>query len=271
MCHLPKHSHILNFFSDRVTTNKFPITVLQWDICGKYLLIGDISGNIQILVQKDNLLSEWIQFYHIRLPSEHIIRAVFFHNGRKLVMQSDKKDTTNYMEKFQRAKFAPSCRSFGDVPSEGVLVVTATGLLGAFLIPFDLPNFSKMAASQNPPTLPITLTAVTQSLGRTRSYITIADICYAKSMRCIVFFNNSIIYNCIFMSILEGHFLISVANGTCDNPASTMIHCYRVSVKKQMDSLTLTSQTLPSFFLVGGAARDIPGTGLKTIFFCSID
>lgn len=37
-----------------------------------------------------------------------------------------------------------------------------------------------------------------------------------------------------------------------------MIHCYRVSVKKQMDNLTLTSQTLPSFFLTGGAARDIP-------------
>lgn len=53
--------------------------------------------------------------------------------------------------------------------------------------------------------------------------------------------------------------MIAVANGTNENPASTMIHCYRVTVKKQLDSLTLTSQTLPSFFLTGGAARDIPG------------
>lgn len=48
-----------------------------------------------------------------------------------------------------------------------------------------------------------------------------------------------------------------------------MIHCYRVSVKKQMDSLTLTSQSLPSFFLTGGAARDIPDisvTYLKWIY-----
>lgn len=53
--------------------------------------------------------------------------------------------------------------------------------------------------------------------------------------------------------------MIAVANGTTENSASTMIHCYRVSVKKQMDNLTLTSQSLPSFFLTGGAARDIPG------------
>lgn len=54
--------------------------------------------------------------------------------------------------------------------------------------------------------------------------------------------------------------MIAVANGTTENAASTMIHCYRVSVKKHLDNLTLTSQSLPSFFLTGGAARDIPGT-----------
>lgn len=167
----------------RVTTNKFPISILDWDILGKYLVVGDISGNIQIFVQKENLLSEWVQYYHVRLPGEHIIKAAFFHNGRKLVLQPDKKDITNYMDKFQRAKFLPSCRSFGGVPADGVLVVTATGLLGAFLIPPDLPNLNKLASTLSPPTLPQILTPVTQSLGRTRSFITIADICYSKSMR----------------------------------------------------------------------------------------
>lgn len=165
-----------------MTTNKFPISILDWDILGRYLLVGDISGNIQIFVQKDNLLSEWIQYYHVRLPSEHIIKAIFFHNGRKLVLQPDKKDITNYMDKFQRAKFLASCRSFGGVPADGVLVVTATGLLGAFLIPPDLPNLNKIVSGQSPPILPQILTPVTQSLGRTRSFITIADICYSKSM-----------------------------------------------------------------------------------------
>lgn len=37
-----------------------------------------------------------------------------------------------------------------------------------------------------------------------------------------------------------------------------MINCYRVSIKKQLDKLTITSQALPSFFLCEGAARDIP-------------
>lgn len=58
----------------------------------------------------------------------------------------------------------------------------------------------------------------------------------------------------------DGNFMIAVANGTNENPASTIIHCYRVSLKKQMENLTITSQSLPSFFLTGGAARDIPGT-----------
>lgn len=164
-----------------MTTNKFPVSVLQWDIMGKYLLVGDISGNVQIFLQKDNLLSEWIQYYHARLPGENIIKAVFFHNGRKLAMQPDKKDITNYIEKFQRVKFLPSCRSFGGVPADGVLVITATGLLGAFLLPSDLPNFSKLATNPNPPNLPQLITPVTQSLGRTRNFITVADICYSKS------------------------------------------------------------------------------------------
>lgn len=63
--------------------------------------------------------------------------------------------------------------------------------------------------------------------------------------------------------------MIAVANGMSENPASTMIHCYRVSVKKQTDTLTLSSQSLPSFFLTGGAARDIPDisvTYLKWIY-----
>lgn len=162
--------------------NKFPVSILQWDITGKYLLIGDIVGNAQIWIQRDNLLSEWIQYCNARFPGEHIIRAVFFHNGRKLVLQSDKKDVSNYMEKYQRIKFTPSCRSFGGVASDGVLVVTATGLIGAFVIPPDTPSQNKMMPNQPAPQLPYNLTTTTRSLGHTRSYITIADICYAKSL-----------------------------------------------------------------------------------------
>lgn len=52
--------------------------------------------------------------------------------------------------------------------------------------------------------------------------------------------------------------MIAVANGECKNVSSIMINCYRVSIKKQLDKLTITSQALPSFFLCEGAGRDIP-------------
>lgn len=172
---------VFTYRNFRVTSNKFPVSVVQWDIQGKYLLVGDISGNVQLWIQKDNLLSEWIQLYHVRFAGEHIIKAVFFHNGKRLVLHSDKKDLTNYMEKFQRLKFAPSVRSFGGVPADGVLVVTATGLLGAFIIPAETPNYSYLVANQAIPQLPYSLLSTTRSLGHTRTFNTAADISYGKS------------------------------------------------------------------------------------------
>lgn len=165
----------------RVTTNKYPINVLKWDLLGRYLLIGDVSGNIQIFGQKDNLFSTWIQYYQVRLPGEQIIEAAFFHNGRKVVIQQDKKDITNYMEKYPRSKFMPSCRSFGGCPADGVIVVTLTRLVAAFVIPPDIPGANKINANQNPTTLPIVIQPETLSLGGSRTYITIADISYSKS------------------------------------------------------------------------------------------
>lgn len=52
--------------------------------------------------------------------------------------------------------------------------------------------------------------------------------------------------------------MIAVTNGECKNVSSTMINCYKVSIKKKLEKLTITSQSLPSFFLCEGAGRDIP-------------
>lgn len=54
-----------------------------------------------------------------------------------------------------------------------------------------------------------------------------------------------------------------MASGNFETPSSTMIHCYRVTIRKQNETLTINSQTLPSFFLNGGAGRDIPGILVK--------
>lgn len=166
----------------KVTSNAYPVSVLEWDIAGKYLLIGDISGSVQIWIQKDNLISEWTQLYAVNFH-EHIIRAVFFHNGRKIAMLSDKKDISYYSEKFQRVKFAPSVRQFGGVAAEGVLLVTSTGMLGSFVIPNESPlsangsNNNGISGTQGPFTLP----CVTESLGTMRNFVTDADISYGKS------------------------------------------------------------------------------------------
>lgn len=73
---------------------------------------------------------------------------------------------------------------FSGVAADGVLVVTATGMLGAFLIPAESP-YSNQPVNTNP-TLPpkahgpFLLQAVTESLGHTRNYLTTADISYGK-------------------------------------------------------------------------------------------
>lgn len=97
----------------RVTSNKHHVTVLEWDVLGKYLLIGDMSGSVQIWIQKENLLSDWMQLYITHFSGEEIIKAVFFHNGSKVSLATDKRDLSQYMEKFQRIKTIPSVRQFG--------------------------------------------------------------------------------------------------------------------------------------------------------------
>lgn len=170
------------WYAYKVTSNNFPISVLEWDIAGKYLLIGDISGSVQIWIQKDNLISEWTQLYAVNVH-EHIIRAVFFHNGRKTAMLSDKKDISHYSEKFQRVRFAPSVRQFGGVAVEGVLLITSTGMLASFVIPNESPlnannaNSNGISGNQGP----FTLSCVTESLGTIRNYVTYADITHGKS------------------------------------------------------------------------------------------
>lgn len=217
------------WFPYRVTSNKYPISVLQWDVLGRYLLVGDRNGHVQIFVQKDNLLSEWKSVYSVKFPGENIIAAAFFHNGRKLNLQTDKKDQYLYLEKFQKVKFAASVRQFGGVPVEGVLIVSATGMLGAFVIPPESnANIQKLSE-------PIKLGPVTESLAVTRNYYTTADICYGKN----------------------GYFRVAVGNGDSKSANSNMIQCFRVAVKQREETLEINSTALPSFFLAEGMGKDL--------------
>lgn len=107
------HIVYIKCVSYRVLSSLHAITVIEWDVLGRQLLVCDIAGTCTVWQQRDNLLSDWQQLYTARFPGEHIVRAVFFHNGRRVALVTDKKDVTNYMEKFQRVKCAPSVRQFG--------------------------------------------------------------------------------------------------------------------------------------------------------------
>lgn len=142
--------------------------MLQWDFTGSLLLIADESGCIRIFKTKDHLLNEWQLSLQTVLQGEHILAAAFFHSGKKVCLNSEKKDSSLYTEKFQHVKFACSVKQFGGRPANGALLLTTTGMLAAILLPH--------ITSQNP------LIMATESLGPTRIHVKTADICYGKSI-----------------------------------------------------------------------------------------
>ncbi|XP_047038353.1 mediator of RNA polymerase II transcription subunit 16 [Helicoverpa zea] len=115
--------------SHKVTSTVHPISALEWDIEGKQLLVATTVGDVSVYTQKDYLLNEWTCEYSASFPGEHIIRATFFHNGRRLVMV-DKKPDAPITERIQVLRSTPTLKGFGGVPCEGALILTATGLVG---------------------------------------------------------------------------------------------------------------------------------------------
>ncbi|KAJ8704408.1 hypothetical protein PYW07_011596 [Mythimna separata] len=122
--------------SHKVTSTAYPISALEWDIEGKQLLIATTVGEVSVYTQKDYLLNEWTCIYTANFPGEHIIRAAFFHNGRRLVMV-DKKPDAPVTERIQMLRPTPTLKGFGGVSSEGACVITATGLIGVLTPPAE--------------------------------------------------------------------------------------------------------------------------------------
>ncbi|CAG9766408.1 unnamed protein product [Ceutorhynchus assimilis] len=193
----------------KIITTSSPVTVLQWDFTGKFLLIGDENGCVRIYTTPDHILNEWNLHLEVPLEGEHILAAAFFHPGKKICLNTDKKDSPCYFDKFSNIKFACSVKQFGGRPANGALLLTTTGMLAAILLP--------QTTSQSP------MVMATESLGPTRIFIKTADICYGKN----------------------GHFLIAVSSGDPSMP----VQCYTVSVKKVEEKCVITSQSLLSFFL----------------------
>ncbi|CAG9855995.1 unnamed protein product [Phyllotreta striolata] len=193
----------------KILSNSSPVTVLLWDYTGELLLVADESGHVRIYSAKEHILNDWSIVLQTTLQGEHILAATFFHSGKRIIFNTDKKDNSSYLEKFQHVKFACSVKQFGNKPAVGALLLTATGMLAVVLLP--------QPTSQTP------MIVATESLGPTRIFIKTADICYGKN----------------------GHFLLAVSSGDPSKP----IQCYQVSVKKEDEKCFIKSQSLLSFFL----------------------
>ncbi|XP_047513860.1 mediator of RNA polymerase II transcription subunit 16 isoform X1 [Pieris napi] len=116
--------------SYKVTSTTHPVSALEWDGEGKHLLVATTVGDVYVYGQKDYLLNEWTCLYTGSFPGERVIKAIFFHNGRRVVV-SDKKSEISMAERFQLSRSTPTLKGFGGAGREGVCVVTGSGLVGA--------------------------------------------------------------------------------------------------------------------------------------------
>ncbi|OXA39234.1 Mediator of RNA polymerase II transcription subunit 16 [Folsomia candida] len=106
------------------------IRYLQWDHAGTKLCVGTDDGRVEIYVMVDNLLNKWGVSYEAALPGEPILIAEWLNAPRKVTVNPEKMDSMVYSEKYLTS--VPfSSRGFGGKALDGLVVVTATGLLGA--------------------------------------------------------------------------------------------------------------------------------------------
>lgn len=170
---------------------------------------------------------------NVPFPGEIIIRASFFDNGTTVKFEGSKDaQAVSYYEKYSIVKNKPTLVSFGGVPVEGCLVVTSSGMVGAFTLAND-PEPAKV---------------VTESLGVTRNLYTLADVTYSK----------------------DGQALVAASNvGRVNNV--NMVRCFRIKIAldKLTRELSITSRSMPSFFLTEGHGHDLPELKLARLRWLS--
>ncbi|SPP72761.1 mediator of RNA polymerase II transcription subunit 16 [Drosophila guanche] len=151
----------------KVCSSKSLINVLEWSANGEQLLLGYVGGRVEIWQPKHQSINIWLLQYHANIPSEDIIEAKFFHNGKGVLFNPQKKEHTYYAEKFERLEQRPTLSGFGGVASEGCILLTSSGLLGAF----SLPLLQKFPSTEGACSEIVELTPVMHSIGISRSFI----------------------------------------------------------------------------------------------------
>lgn len=190
-------------------------------------------GHVQIFSAKE-CFNDWQEVQDVQFPGEIVIKAAFFDNGTAVHFNFEKQAIL-YNEKYNTVKNKPTLASFGGVAREGCIVVTSSGMIGAFTI---------AAAGDPEPTK-----VVTSSLGVTRDLYTLADITFTK----------------------DGQALVAASNTKASSV--NMIRCFRVKVQQDRVTreLSITSRAMPSFFLTEGHGHDLPELGLLKLKWTSQD
>ncbi|XP_077525198.1 mediator complex subunit 16 [Amblyomma americanum] len=148
----------------KVMTHSEEITCIEWDVGASKLLITDAVGQIQLWSMKNYLLNDWTMIASTSFPGEYILTGAWFHNGKKIGLNMEKKDSALYLEKYVHVRFGPSVRQVGGKPSEGCIAVTSSGLVCVVILQSDE-----------------TVITGTEILGQYRSRLKVVDLCYAKN------------------------------------------------------------------------------------------
>uniref|UniRef100_T1IRP9 Mediator of RNA polymerase II transcription subunit 16 n=1 Tax=Strigamia maritima TaxID=126957 RepID=T1IRP9_STRMM len=203
----------------RALSHNEEITCLEWDTSGSRLLVADKIGQIQIWMMKDYLLNDWFCFSTSQFPGEHILCAAWFHNGKKIVLNNEKKDSPHYTDKFLTVRFGPSIRHTGGRPREGCIAIGATGMICVVLLSMDG-----------------TTSTSCDSLGLLRTRLKVVDLCYGKN----------------------GDFLIAASDGSMCSAVHCYKVTLKIQQndsrsaqsdgKSFQDKCVISSQSLPGFY-----------------------
>ncbi|CAL1283471.1 unnamed protein product [Larinioides sclopetarius] len=195
------------------------ITCLEWDISATKLLIADSAGCIQVWGMKDFLLNEWSQIT-TTVFEEYILAAAWFHNGKKIALNMEKKDNPLYLEKYSFIRFNPSLKQFGSKPSEGLIAITTTGMVFVLILQSDG-----------------NIITAAELLGQFRSKIKVVDLCYAKSGDFLVVTTDGLVQSSVHcyrvgLKVVQDECII-----TCEPFSSFFLNCHATCLAGEKQSI----------------------------------
>lgn len=179
---------------------------------------------------KDYEINEWVEVAYCHLPGESILALCLFNTGKKIVFMTEKPDQYSYFEKLSKDKhISPSVTKIGGVSANGCLLITSTGIVGAFL----MPDASRISWES-----PLKLNVTIESLGLSRMNLRMADLVYEKS-----------------------HFYVITTNVS---HTTAILQCYKIKVQLQKQRLLVSCFSIPSLFAAEGKGANLREISIHT-------